>query len=131
AVARRPRRPVGIVLRGEEAGDALRAVDALLHGRRALDFFRVGLFEPAAVLEQVVERADHADAHDVVVLRDIPEPAALVRRLKDHRRAFVPAAVAIRPRPIGPDRALVEDRVPDAQAQAVGDQAVLPAGVDD
>ena len=45
----------------------------------------------------------------------------LVRRLQHHRRAFVAAGVAVGALPVGPDRALVEDRVPDAQAQAVLD----------
>ena len=54
---------------------ASRFDDALLDRRAALDLLVVGLLVAAAALEQVVERRDDADADDVVVLRDVPEPA--------------------------------------------------------
>src|SRR5262249_47607816 len=79
AVARPLRRPVRIVLGGEEAGRARRSPDALLHRGRALDFLGEDLLEVlAASLEQVVEGRYDADRDDVVVLRDVPEPALAV-----------------------------------------------------
>ena len=113
-------------------GDALCALDTLLHGRAALDFFLVRLLVPArAVLEQIVERRDDADADDVVVERDVPEPALPVAGLEDHRRAFVAAGVAVGPLPIRPDRTLVEDGIPQAQLEPVLQQRRLTARVDD
>ena len=85
----------------------------------------------AAALEQVVERRDDADADDVVVQRDVPEPALSIRRLQHHRRALVAAGVAVGAFPVGPDRALVEDGIPEAQLEAVLQQRRLAAGVDD
>src|SRR5262249_56237219 len=98
---------------------------------RAVAFLGEDLLEDlAASLEQVVEGRYDADRDDVVVLRDVPEPALAVGRLQHHRRALVAPGVAVRPFEIAPDGALVEDRIPHAQPQAVGDQAVLAAGVD-
>ena len=64
------------------------------------------------------------------MLRDVPEPALLVAVLDDERRPLVTAGIAIRAFPIGPHRALVQHRIPDAQAQPVHHHPVLPAGVD-
>src|SRR5690606_33469439 len=72
-----------------------------------------------------------AAADDVVVQRDVPEPALAVAGLDDERGPLVAAGVAVRALPVGPDRALVEDRVPHPQAEPVHQQAVLAAGVDD
>ena len=66
-----------------------------LHGRAGVDFFVVDLLVAAAALEQVVERRHDADADGVVVLRDVPAPALLVRRLDDERGPLVPAGVAV------------------------------------
>ena len=102
----------------------------LMYGR-ALDFLEVGLLEPAAVLEDVLERPDDAAAEAIAVQRDVPPPAALVGRLHDQRGALVAVVVLGRALVVGPDRALVEERIPDAQAVAVHQQRRLAAGVDD
>ena len=62
----------------------------------------------AAPCEQIVEVADDADAHDVVVQRDVPEPALLVLGLQDERGPFILALIAIGAFEIGPDGALVQ-----------------------
>ena len=82
-------------------------------------------------LEQRIERGDDADADDVVVQRNVPEPSLSIGGLEHHRRAFVAPGVAIGAFPVGPDGALVEHRVPDPEAHLVLEQAVLSAGVDD
>ena len=97
----------------------------------AVDFLLIGLLVILATLEQIVERCHDADADDVVVERDVPEPAVLALGLQHHRRAFVAAAVAIGAFPVGPDRALVQDRIPQAQLEPVLQERRLAAGVDD
>src|SRR5262249_28280424 len=67
----------------------------------------------------------------VVVLRDVPEPALLIRRLDDERGALVAAGVAISALPIRPDGAFVEDGVPQAELEAILQHGALAAGVDD
>src|SRR5262249_59670374 len=71
------------------------------------------------------------DADGVVVLRDVPPPALLVRRLDDQRRPLVAARVAVGPLPVGPDGTLVEHRVPQPQLEAVLQHRALAAGVHD
>src|SRR6478672_1107936 len=103
-------RAVGVVPRRKVSGYALRAADARFDGIAALDLLLIRLLMSVAHLgwiEQVVERGHDADAHDVVVLRDVPEPAAPIAGLYHHRRAFVPPGVPIGALPIGPDGALV------------------------
>src|SRR5262249_49779191 len=85
----------------------------------------------ATTFEQVLEWRDDADAHDVVVERDVPEPAILVSGLNDERRALVLAGRALCALPVRPDRALVENRIPHPQAKTVHEQTILSAGVDD
>ena len=63
--------------------------------------------------------------------RDVPPPAPLVGRLHDQRGALVAVVVLGRALVVGPDRALVEQRIPDAQAVAVHQHRRLAAGVDD
>ena len=82
-------------------------------------------------IEQVVERGHDADAHDVVMLRDVPEPAAPIAGLNHHRRAFVAPGVAIGALPIGPDGALVEHGIPEPQPESILQQGGLAAGIDD
>ncbi len=103
--------------------------DSLLDRRALRDLFLVGLRVRAAALEEVVEGGDDPDAHGVVVKRDVPEPAVAARGLEHHGGALVPPGVAVRPLPVGPDGALVENRVPDAKPQAVLDDPRLAAGV--
>ena len=82
-------------------------------------------------LEQVVVVRDDADGDDVVVQRDVPEPAGLALGLDDERGALVAAGVAAGSLPVGPERRLLELRVPVAQAEAIDDERALAAGVDD
>ena len=111
--------------------DRLRVCEPLLHARRVLDFILVGLLVALAILvEQMFERRDDPDADRVVVLRDVPEPPLLVAGLNHERGAFVAAAIAVRAFPVGPDRPLVQDRVPDPQLEPVLQHRGLPAGVD-
>src|SRR5207248_2672666 len=81
--------------------------------------------------EEVVERGYDADADRVVVLRDVPPPALLVRSLDDESGAFVAACVAIGALPVRPDRPLVEHRIPEAKLEAVLEHRALAARVDD
>src|SRR5690606_22903792 len=132
AVAGALLRPVRIVLGREDAGGLARRRDAVLHARTVPDLFEVRPPVVAAALpEQLVRRLHYAAADDVVVQRDVPEPALAGAGLDDERGPLVAAGVAVRALPVGPDRALVEDRVPHPQAEPVHQQAVLAAGVDD
>src|SRR5207245_720355 len=130
AVARDFLGAVRVILRGEVAGGAPADGDALLDCGAGLDLFVVRLLVAAPALEQVVEWRYHADADRVIVLRDVPPPALLVRRLDDQRGAFVAARVAVGPFPVSPDGALVEHRVPEAQFEAVLQHRALAAGID-
>ena len=100
-------------------------------GGAALDFLLIRLLPIAASFEQVIERRDDAHADTVVVQRDVPEPAVPAGGLNHHRRAFVAPGVAVGALPVGPDGALVQHRIPQAQPQAVHQQPVLAARVDD
>ena len=141
AVARDRRGPVRVVARGEKPRHARRARDPVLHGRgsdrlprcRSARGSRRGPCPPVAAtpLEQVVERCHDADADDVVVQRDVPEPAVFGRRLQDHRGPLVAPRVAIRALPVRPDRALVEHRIPQPELQPVLQERRLAARVDD
>jgi hypothetical protein len=110
---------------------APRGRDALLHRAAIVDFFVIRLFVVLATLEQVVERRHDTDADDVVVKRDVPEPAVLVPGLQHHRRPFIAAGIAIGALPVGPDGALVQDRIPEAQLEPVLQHRGLSGRVDD
>src|SRR5262249_43833167 len=103
----------------------------ILDGGAGLDFLGVCLLVAAAALEEGVEWSDDADADGDGVLRDVPEPALLVGGLDDHGGPFVAAGVAISAAPVGPDRPLVQDRVPEAQLELVLQHRALAAGVHD
>ena len=121
---------VGVIARGEVPGDALRGADPVLHAGAAIYLLLIGLLVVVAALEQVIERRDDAHAHTVVVQRDVPKPALPVGGLDHHGGAFIASGVAVGAFPVGPDGALVQSRIPDAQFELVLDQAALAAGVD-
>src|SRR5262245_19273996 len=77
----------------------------------------------------MIERCYHANAHDVVVQRDVPEPSTLVGRLQDERRPLVAAGIAIRALPVRPDGTFVQDGIPEPELEAVLEQRRLTAGV--
>src|SRR5437870_9623056 len=79
----------------------------------------------------MLERRDDPDAHDVVVLRDIPEPALLVCGLKHERGPFVATLVPIRAFPVRPDGALVQHRIPKPELEAVLQKRLLSARIHD
>src|SRR5262249_46494354 len=122
---------VGIIFGGEVASHAPTDRNAILDGRAGVHLLDVGLLVAAAALEQVIEWGDHADTDDVIVLRDVPEPALFVRGLDHERRPLVPARVTVGPFPVGPDGPLVQHRVPEAQLEAVLQQRALAAGIND
>ena len=105
--------------------------DALLDGGAELHFLAINLLVAAPPLEKIIERPDDAEADDVVVQRDVPEPALLVGRLNDDGRPFIPADVAVRPLPIGPDGPLVQHRIPEPELEPVLQHGALPAGIHD
>src|SRR4029450_5010122 len=108
--------------------------DTLLHRRASLHFFAVGLFVVggiAAILEEIVEGCDDADAHHVVVLGDVPEPAVLAGGLQHHGCAFVATRVAVGAFPVPPDPSFVQNGTPDPEAQSILNQTGLSARVHD
>src|SRR5204862_6998080 len=70
-----------------------------------------------------------ANAENIVVERDVPEPALLVAGLDDHCSALVAAAVAVSAVEIGPHRALLEFGVLLQQVELIADDRALAAGV--
>src|SRR6266511_2398946 len=63
-----------------------------------------------SVAREVFTFGDYADAHHVVVLRDVPEPA-LVRDVSHGCRAFINAGFALRTAVVCPHSDLVEVRI--------------------
>ena len=83
-----------------------------------------------AVLEEVFIGGDDANADDIVVLGDIPEPAVFAFDLNHERRAFVAAGVAIGAFPVGPERGFFQNGIPLAQVETIHDDGALAAGID-
>ena len=79
------------------------------------DCFRI--FNPGTC--QVLRLSDHTDAHPVIVLRDVPEPA-LLRYKGDSCRAGIYPRVAFRAFVIRPHCHLIQLRIAQAPMVAYG-----------
>src|SRR6185369_890428 len=84
-----------------------------------------------AVLEEVFVRGDDADADDVVVLGNVPEPAVLALDLNNESGAFVATGIAVGAFPVGPEGGFFQNRIPLAEIEAIHDDSALAAGIDD
>src|SRR5205823_12719271 len=74
---------------------------------------------PTRRSSDLLEPSDDPDAHDVVVQRDVPEPALLALRLKHEGRSLIPAAVAIGALPVGPDGSLLRSEEHTSELQSL------------
>src|SRR5207248_2179160 len=83
------------------------------------------------VQEEVVVRRHHADTDDVVVQRNVPEPALLAGGGTHERGALVAAGVALGALPVSPQGRLLQDQVPLTQPQPTLDHRALATGIDD
>ena len=88
---------------------------------------RVGI---ARVPIEIARLADDADADDVGVKRDVPEPA-LLRHVGDGRRALVQPRIAQRAFVVAPDRDLVEIGIAVLPLKLPREQRITAGGVDD
>ena len=82
-------------------------------------------------LDQVGDRADHADADLVVGQGDVPEPRVPVLGVEDQGRAFVDALVALAAAIVGVDRCLLQFGLGLGQLELAADQRALAGGIDD
>ena len=126
-------RAIGVLLGGAKRFNALGAGDPLLDAGTALHFLEIDrlVILVAAVLEQIIVIRYDADADGMIVLRDVPEPALFAFRLNNERGALVLARAAFGALPIGPNRGLLEFRIPFAQTEPAHNHRALAAGVDD
>ena len=79
----------------------------------------------------MIKRRDDPDAHNVILQGDVPEPTDLTGRLQHQRGTGIAARLPHRPLPVGPDRRLLEHRIPLPQTEAIEDQSALTGGIDD
>src|SRR6185503_2764062 len=116
------------------AGDANRLAlrpdsDMIADPRACLDLAVIDGVRIARIAIEITRLADDADADDVGVHRDVPEPA-LLRHVGDGRRALVEAGIALGALVVAPDRNLVQIGVAILPAELSREQRVAAAGVD-
>src|SRR5438034_7785583 len=86
---------VAVVFGGKEAVAAGGAREAALYFRAAGHFFVEDGLMVAIACEELVKRPHDSHAQNVVVQRNIPEPAPFALGLDNHGGAFIPPFITV------------------------------------
>src|SRR6185295_5232173 len=126
-------RSIGIIHDRIDFIDALGSGDTLA-ARFAFLYFLVEYLSQvlAAVFHQIIGIGDDADARDVILERDIPEPAPAARRSAEHKRgAAVQIRLAVRSFEVRVQHGLFELGVANPPSKLVREHRALTSSVDD